>query len=114
MAGSLGSILSRALRLVAAPIIGNGPRELQEDMEAFIRREFRLLPTEVAKLRYVARPGSYGLVRIFDMAKAREQGVNIRSFRGLDRHPELVLCYGNLTKHGAIYLKRAENSERRA
>ena len=104
MTNLLGSTLGGVAGLARRMAARSGPRTLSGNVQAYVMKEFRLLPSETANLRCVAR--SSGFVRVFDAAKAREQGVTVKGYKDLDRYPELVLCYGNANKRGAVHLKR--------
>jgi len=92
------------------PAEGEDQRPLSDEVQAYLVREFRLPPPDMADLRCVLRRESLGsavkLIRIFDAAKARRQGIAVRSFQDLGRHPDLILFYGRLSKRGVSYLKR--------
>ena len=81
----------------------NEPGQLSDDMQAYLAKQFKLLPEEMADLRYVRRRD---FVRIFDTAKAREQGVVVKKSSDLDNHSEFVLFHGRLRNRGVAYLKK--------
>jgi hypothetical protein len=76
---------------------------LSEVMQAYLVKEFKLLPENMADLRYVH---SRNFVRVFNVAKAREQAIVIKKFRDLDKHRELSMYYGRVGPRGQCYLKR--------
>ena len=88
----------------------NGHRPLPEQVQAYLMKEFRLLPTDMEDLGYVARPESVGSqdrhIRVFDVTKVRDKGVTVKRYGDLERHPELVMFYGRVGKRGVSYLKR--------
>ena len=85
---------------------GKDNGRLPEVMKAYLAKEFKLLPENMADLRYVH---SGNLVRVFNAAKAREQGIVIKKFRDLDKHRELALYYGRIDNRGKSYLKREQH-----
>jgi hypothetical protein len=113
MAPVFGSLLSRVPGLRRKSTGSNGKGQLPADVRDYLTKEFKLLPEDIKELRCIERPESFGLsarrfIRIFDAAKAREQGIVISKSRDLDRHPDLVLYYGRLGKRGVSYLKREQ------
>ena len=93
----------------------NGHRRLPENVEAHLRREFRLLPTDTVDLRCVKRGGLFSVyavqyVRIFDRAKAHEQGVVIKGYSDLDKYPELMLFEGHIFDCGMVHLTKKKVS----
>ncbi len=89
----------------------NGHQTLRGDMQTYLVQQFRMEPTEVANLRYVARPESLGssssmYLRVFDVDQAQAQGITVRKYRDLESYPELVLFYGRLSKGKVSYLKK--------
>lgn len=84
----------------------NDHGELPEAMQAYLTKEFKLLPEQMANFGYIRH--REGFVRIFDAGKAREQGVAVKKYHDLGKHPELVLFHGRLPKRGTMYLKRAQ------
>ena len=70
----------------------NGHQTLRGDMQTYLVQQLRMESTEVANLRYVARPESLGsssslFVRVFDAAQAQAQGVTVRKYRGPGQVP---------------------------
>lgn len=110
MIGLLGLLRSRVAGWPKGLAKRNGDRPLPEKVQAYLMKEFRLLPSDMESLRYMARTESIGsqdrYIRIFDVTKVRDKGVTIKKYGDLERHPELVLFYGRLGKHGVSYLKR--------
>jgi hypothetical protein len=106
MTGTASSAVSQLIGAARKFVPRNGPRPLHGSIEAYVIKEFRILPAETSSLRYVTRPGSSGFIRVFDLTKAAEQGVTIKRFRDLDRHPDLVTCYGTAGRRGSVSLKR--------
>ena len=85
----------------------NGRGQLPEPVEVYLRKEFRLLPADMADLRYVGHSDNF--VRVFNAAKAREQGIVIKKYRDLDKHRELALYYGRIDDRGKGHLKREQH-----
>lgn len=110
MIGLLGLLRSRVAGWPKGLAKRNGARPLPEKVQAYLMKEFRLLPSDMENLRYVARPESVGsqarYIRVFDAAKVRDQGVTVKRYRDLEKHSELVLFYGRMDKRGVSYLKR--------
>jgi len=110
MIGLLGLLRRRVAGWPKGLAKRNGDRPLPEKVQAYLMKEFRLLPTDMENLRYVARTESIGskdmYIRVFDVTKVRDQGVTVKKYGDLERHSELVLFYGRLDKHGVSYLKR--------
>ena len=84
-----------------------------ENMLDYLEREFHLLPKDMVALRCVRRRGSFGgvpasFVRICDEVRASERGVTVRSYRDLDKYPELVLFEGHVFPGGTVYLEKRE------
>ena len=48
------------------------------------------------------------LVRLCDRAKAYEQGIIVKGYYDLDKHPELVLFEGYILKSGTVHLRKKE------
>jgi len=79
----------------------------------YLEKEFRLLPKDMLSLRSVSCPGLFGgmpvnLVRLCDRAKAYEQGIIVKGYYDLDKHPELVLFEGYILKSGTVHLRKKE------
>ena len=93
----------------------NGSRQLAENVLAYLKEEFRLLPIDVVALRCVSHRGSFAgmpakFIRIFDGVKACEQGVAVESYRDLDKHPELVLFEGHILGVGTVCLTKTKSA----
>ena len=86
---------------------GKDNGRLSEVMQAYLAKEFKLLLESMADLRYVGRSDNF--VRVFNAAKAREQGIVITKYRDLDKHRELVLYYGRIDNRGKGHLKREQH-----
>ncbi|MBL7164963.1 MAG: hypothetical protein ISS55_00595 [Dehalococcoidales bacterium] len=110
MIGLLGLLRSRVAGWPKGLAKRNGHRPLPEKVQAYLMKEFRLLPTDMENLRYVARTESIGskdmYIRVFDVTKVRDKGVTVKKYGDLERHSELVLFYGRMGKSGVSYLKR--------
>jgi len=91
----------------------DGHKQLTENVIAYLRGEFRLIPEDIVALRYVSRRGSFvgmpaKFIRIFDGIKTHEQGVTVGSYRDLDKHLELVLFEGHILGTGTMCLIKKE------
>lgn len=87
----------------------DGHIELPKRVQAYLEKEFQLLPKDMAVLECAARKGSFQrapaeFVRIFDKAKACERGVVVKGYRDLDYHRDLVLFHGHIAKDGTVHL----------
>lgn len=65
----------------------------------------------MAALQCVVQRGSLGglpvnFVRLCDRTMTHERRVNVKSYRDLDKHPELVLYEGHIFKEGIVHLKK--------
>ena len=87
-------------RLVAR----DGSGKLSEVMQTYLAKQFKLLPEDIADLRYVRRLD--GFARVYNVAEVRENSVVVNKFHDLDRHPELVVFYGHLNGNKVRYLKK--------
>ena len=99
-------LLSKVTGLRKSSAKGKNNGRLSEVMQAYLVKEFKLLPENMADLRYVGRLDNF--IRIFDVAKAREQGIVIKRYHDLDKHRELILYYGRIGTRGKCYLKREQ------
>lgn len=64
-----------------------------------------------ATLTVVEQRGSYSgrsvsYFRVFDPVRVAERGLQVRVFRDLDAHPELVLGAGHVEREGGVVLSR--------
>lgn len=85
-----------------------------QHMLACLEEKFHLLPKDMAVLRCIGRQGLLGglpvsFVRIFNRAKAYEQGIIVEDYRDLDKHPELVLFEGHILKNGTVHLRKKQS-----
>ena len=111
MATLFKSLLDKVFGKEGKPAQRNGSEQLPEAIQAYLVKEFRLLPEDMGTLRCIQRRESFArssaqFVRIFDGSKACEQGIVVDSFRDLDRYPELILFYGRYRKGESLHLKR--------
>ena len=105
MAGTFGALFSK--------IAGRGrhERQLPQNIQDYLAGDFHLRPEDLALLRWVGRKELFGgeranLVRIFNGAKAHEEGVVVNSFDDLDNHPDLVLFEGHVFEGRAMSLEK--------
>jgi hypothetical protein len=47
-------------------------------------------------------------IRVFDPARVQKCAPAVRSFRGLDAHPDMVLRAGHIETNGSIFITRME------
>ena len=81
-----------------------GHGQLPKFMQAYLAKQFKLLPENMADLRYVRRSNDF--VRVYDTTQAHVQGVIVRQYHDLDKHPELVRFYGRLGRNRVRHLKK--------
>ena len=86
------------------PASGDEHGKLPEVMQTYLVKNFKLLPENMADLRYVMRSDRF--VRVYDVVEARAHNLVVKNFHHLDKHPKLVLFYGRFPKRGSMYLKR--------
>lgn len=72
-----------------------------------LERDGLLATHDAASLQVVESSGGYSgrkvtFIRVFDAARAREIGVDVRAYADLDSHPDLVLRAGHVEKDGEI------------
>ena len=90
----------------------NDHSQLAENLQVYLRGEFRLSPEAMVTLQCVAQRGSFAgrpvkLIRIFDKAAAHERGIVVKTYRDLDTHRELIRFEGQIFKKDGIpYLKK--------
>ena len=99
----LGKLTGWKKRLMAR----DGHGQLPEVMQTYLAKHFKLLPEDMADLRYVRRLD--GFVRVYNAAESRTQDVVVKKYHDLDRHPELVRFYGRLDRNRVPYLKKNVN-----
>ena len=111
MYGNLQSLLRKVTSLSPPPTYTNGSSRWPENVLPYLENKFHLLPKEMLHLqctRYQRKRNgmSMDFIRIFDRERAFEQGVNVRKYRDLDRHPQLVLFEGFILKNGTVHLHK--------
>jgi len=72
-----------------------------------LERDGLLATRDAATLQVVESAGHYSgrkvtFIRVFDAARAREGGIDVRAYTDLDSHPELVLRAGHVEKDGEV------------
>ncbi len=105
----LGKIVERGKKSVE----GNDCVQLPENMIAYLEKRVHLLTKDMVALEWIGYEGAsrgllFSLVRISDRTKAYKQGVIVRHYRDLDKHPEVVLFGGHILKNGTVYVKKEE------
>jgi len=113
MAANLESVLSRVVEWSKKSVERNDYVQWPTNMLPYLEREFHLLPKDMAALQCVGRRGALGglpvnFVRVCNRAMAREQGIIIKGYHDLDKHPELVLFEGHMFKGGTVHLRKKE------
>ena len=93
----------------------SGSLQWPENVLAYLEKKFWLLPRDMVALRCVRRRGSFGglpanFIRICDQAMACEQGIIIKGYRDLDKHPDLVLFEGHIFQDGTVHLRRRKST----
>jgi hypothetical protein len=111
MYGNLKSLLRKATSLSPPSTYSNGSSRWPENVLPYLENKFHLLPKEMLHLqctRYLRKRNgmSMDFIRIFDRERAFEQGVNIKKYRDLDRHPHLVKFEGFILKNGTVHLHK--------
>jgi len=107
------SVLTRVFGLGKKPMERNDYVQWPANMLPYLEKEFHLLPKDMAALLCVGRRGSLrglpvNFVRVCNRATAHEQGIIIRGYHDLDKHPELVLFEGHIFKGGTMHLRKKE------
>lgn len=109
------SLMSKVPVWVKRSARADGHIELPQRVQAYLEKEFQLLPKDMAALQCVARKGSFQampakFIRIFDKAKARERGVIVKGYRDLDHHRDLVLFHGHIERDGTVHISDRRKS----
>ncbi|MFC1982098.1 hypothetical protein ACFLUN_01305 [Chloroflexota bacterium] len=105
------SLLKKAASLSQHLSVVNGYAQWPENVLSYLENKFHLRPNDMVYLRCVIdRKSRNGIpvnfIRIFDRTKSYEQGVIIKRYHDLDRHPELVLFEGHILRNGTVYLNK--------
>jgi len=111
MHGNIKSLLRKATSLSPPSTYSNGSSRWPENVLPYLENKFHLLPKEMLHLqctRYLRKRNgmSMDFIRIFDRERAFEQGVRIKKYRDLDRHPHLVQFEGFILKNGTVHLHK--------
>ena len=109
MINIFGWLLNKTAKSSKGPARRNG--HLPKGVCAHLEKQYQLSPEGMATFRCVECRGTFGgepvkLLRVFDCAKAQEQGVVIRKYADLDKYIELVVFEGQSFRDGKTYLDR--------
>ena len=113
MNGNLKSILKKVASLSPQSANPNSGARWPQNVLPYLENKYHLLPKEMLHLqctRYQKKNNGMPMnfIRIFDRERAWEQGVNIKKYRDLDGHPQLVLFEGFILKNGTVHLHKKE------
>jgi len=106
-----GALISKVIEWGKRPADRKSYRKWPKNMLPYLEKEFYLHPREMASLECIGRPGSLGglpvfYVRLYDRITVDQEGIVIKFFSDLDRHPDLIRFEGHISNDGKVYLRK--------